>query len=60
LISGEQVLNQWTSEECASDCCGNINYVTLTDQRILIRYDGCDAFSWKRAVLTAGIDCHLI
>lgn len=39
------MLNQWKSEECASACCGNVHYTTLTDQRILLRHDGCTVYS---------------
>jgi len=45
LVQGEQVLNQWASEQCASDCCGGINYTTLTDQRLLLRNDAFSIIS---------------
>ncbi len=45
MIQGEQVLNQWLSEECVSPCCAGIHYTTLTNQRLLIRHNGCTTWS---------------
>lgn len=45
LLQSEQVLNQWQSDECCSQCCGSVHYTTLTDQRILLRVDGCTVWS---------------
>lgn len=45
LLQGEQVLNQWTSEECCNARCGNINHTILTDRRVLLRVNKCSIFS---------------
>lgn len=45
MVQGEQILNQWTSEECVSACCGGVHYTTITNQRLLVRHSGCTLFS---------------